>query len=69
MCSFKNKNLLKFKIDNINYKSNDSLSYSAFNELSNNYSKSRRVNKNPIKVLDAPALSDDFYLNLIDWSS
>jgi cell division cycle 20-like protein 1 (cofactor of APC complex) len=31
--------------------------------------KPRRVNKNPVKVLDAPALSDDFYLNLIDWSS
>jgi cell division cycle 20-like protein 1, cofactor of APC complex len=23
----------------------------------------------PFKVLDAPALQDDFYLNLIDWSS
>jgi cell division cycle 20-like protein 1 (cofactor of APC complex) len=23
----------------------------------------------PCKVLDAPALQDDFYLNLIDWSS
>jgi len=23
----------------------------------------------PSKVLDAPALQDDFYLNLIDWSS
>ena len=23
----------------------------------------------PTKVLDAPALYDDFYLNLIDWSS
>ena len=22
----------------------------------------------PCKVLDAPALQDDFYLNLIDWS-
>lgn len=38
------------------------------NELSNTYSKSRRINKNPCKVLDAPALTDDFYLNLIDWS-
>lgn len=56
-------------MDNSLYKSNDILTYSAFNELNNNYSKSRRVNKNPIKVLDAPALSDDFYLNLIDWSS
>ncbi|KAB2637353.1 protein FIZZY-RELATED 2-like [Pyrus ussuriensis x Pyrus communis] len=25
--------------------------------------------KAPQKVLDAPALQDDFYLNLVDWSS
>jgi cell division cycle 20-like protein 1 (cofactor of APC complex) len=29
----------------------------------------RKVNKMPCKVLDAPALQDDFYLNLIDWSA
>jgi cell division cycle 20-like protein 1, cofactor of APC complex len=29
----------------------------------------RKINKLPIKVLDAPALQDDFYLNLLDWSS
>jgi cell division cycle 20-like protein 1 (cofactor of APC complex) len=40
-----------------------------FSEITTNYTKSRRINKNPIKVLDAPALSDDFYLNLIDWSN
>lgn len=28
----------------------------------------RKINKFPIKVLDAPALQDDFYLNLVDWS-
>jgi cell division cycle 20-like protein 1 (cofactor of APC complex) len=28
----------------------------------------RKINKMPFKVLDAPALQDDFYLNLIDWS-
>lgn len=27
------------------------------------------MNKLPVKVLDAPALQDDYYLNLIDWSS
>lgn len=31
--------------------------------------KARKINKVPIKVLDAPALYDDFYLNLVDWSS
>lgn len=31
--------------------------------------KVRKIPKTPYKVLDAPALQDDFYLNLIDWSS
>jgi hypothetical protein len=29
----------------------------------------RRVAKAPFKVLDAPSLQDDFYLNLVDWSA
>lgn len=29
----------------------------------------RLVNKSPYKVLDAPELQDDFYLNLVDWGS
>ncbi|KAF5192185.1 Fizzy-related like [Thalictrum thalictroides] len=29
----------------------------------------RKVPKTPHKVLDAPSLEDDFYLNLVDWSS
>mmetsp|Transcript_33453 Transcript_33453/g.58616 ORF Transcript_33453/g.58616 Transcript_33453/m.58616 type:complete len:434 (+) Transcript_33453:8-1309(+) len=29
----------------------------------------RKISKSPYKVLDAPALQDDFYLNLVDWSS
>jgi len=28
----------------------------------------RRISKTPYKVLDAPSLQDDFYLNLVDWS-
>ena len=28
-----------------------------------------KIPKAPFKVLDAPALKDDFYLNLIDWSN
>lgn len=28
----------------------------------------RKILKVPFKVLDAPALQDDYYLNLIDWS-
>jgi cell division cycle 20-like protein 1 (cofactor of APC complex) len=30
--------------------------------------KTRKIPKIPFKVLDAPQLSDDFYLNLVDWS-
>lgn len=28
----------------------------------------RKIPKSPFKVLDAPSLKDDFYLNLVDWS-
>ena len=31
--------------------------------------KNRRVSKLPFKVLDAPNITDDFYLNLLDWSA
>ncbi|KAG7557499.1 WD40 repeat [Arabidopsis suecica] len=29
----------------------------------------RKILRSPYKVLDAPALQDDFYLNLVDWSA
>lgn len=45
------------------------------NDHNNSYSLSnpfaprgRKIAERPYKVLDAPALSDDFYLNLVDWS-
>ncbi len=31
--------------------------------------KLRSVCKTPYRVLDAPELAEDFYLNLVDWSS
>jgi cell division cycle 20-like protein 1, cofactor of APC complex len=31
--------------------------------------QTRTVAKQPYKVLDAPELKDDFYLNLVDWGS
>ena len=30
--------------------------------------KVRKISKKPYKILDAPNLQDDFYLNLLDWS-
>jgi len=34
--------------------------------INNDY---RKIAKTPFKVLDAPNLQDDFYLNLLEWSS
>lgn len=31
--------------------------------------RQRKISKVPCKVLDAPSLQDDFYLNLVDWGS
>jgi len=31
--------------------------------------RARKINKLPVKVLDAPSLQDDYYLNLLDWGS
>lgn len=30
--------------------------------------KMRKISKKPYKILEAPNLQDDFYLNLLDWS-
>ena len=38
-------------------------------ELAQHKQSQRKISKQPVKVLDAPALQDDYYLNLIDWSS
>ena len=29
----------------------------------------RYISQNPERILDAPELMDDFYLNLLDWNS
>lgn len=36
---------------------------------SNSSTKSRKISTQPERVLDAPGMVDDFYLNLISWSS
>jgi WD40 repeat protein len=35
---------------------------------SSDHSTSRKISRQPYKVLDAPLLQDDYYLNLLDWS-
>lgn len=37
--------------------------------LSSPKTKPRKISKTPFKVLEAPSIQDDFYLNLVDWSS
>ena len=73
------KNFVKFKSDK---KSTDRENHnpSYYSPLSLNFSENplfssivreppRKIAKLPYKVLDAPSLQDDFYLNLLDWSS
>ena len=31
--------------------------------------KQRKISKTPYKILDTPSSQDDFYLNLVNWSS
>lgn len=40
-----------------------------FEESSDNYNYSRKINAKPYKIIEANGLLDDFYLNLLDWSS
>lgn len=56
--------------------SHDSPSSSAFMPMSvhgkghlSQVKNTRKISKVPFKILDAPSLQDDFYLNLVDWSS
>jgi len=67
------KNLFRFKASpQISHDDAFSLSPVPFqnNELFNQPRKvPRKISKVPFKVLDAPQLQDDFYLNLTDWSS
>ena len=39
-----------------------------FKILNDSENKPRKISKKPYKILDAPNLQDDFYLNLLDWS-
>lgn len=52
----------------LNLHTRESAIYSP-NKYLNRKSIKRYIPSNPERVLDAPELKDDFYLNLIDWSS
>ncbi|KAF9676842.1 hypothetical protein SADUNF_Sadunf08G0045300 [Salix dunnii] len=69
-----NKNMLRFKTDHSGPNSPYSPSILGddgriSSESSTPPKPPRKVPKKPHKVLDAPSLQDDFYLNLVDWSS
>lgn len=65
---FKNSNILRYGNKQM-VASDSDLSNPFHISKSTQYLKVRKINKMPCKVLDAPALQDDFYLNLIDWSA
>lgn len=44
------------------------LSHSSQRLLRSPHKATRKISRIPFKVLDAPELQDDFYLNLVDWS-
>lgn len=65
--------LFKYKTEEKKRDYNTGSNFS-FGSLLNNYKNpsaepERKFNKIPFKILDAPGLMDDFYLNLVDWSS
>jgi WD40 repeat protein len=71
--SFENCNLLRYNDQAMNIENEETAREKALTlemnqKLSNFKNSNRKISKLPIKVLDAPALQDDFYLNLLDWS-
>jgi len=65
--------IFKFKTNNIpkenfyyNILNNQKNNNNSFND---NLYNIRKINSKPYKILNAPNLMDDFYLNLVDWSS
>jgi cell division cycle 20-like protein 1 (cofactor of APC complex) len=64
--------LLSFQSHEVNQPFRTSFDCSKFGlnyEFKKKPSAFRKIPKTPFKVLDAPNLQDDFYLNLVDWSS
>jgi cell division cycle 20-like protein 1 (cofactor of APC complex) len=67
-----NKNMLRYKKKPMTKKYggiSTTLDMNTDSYYKNDLKPTRKVSKLPFKVLDAPQLQDDFYLNLVDWSS
>uniref|UniRef100_A0A1B6DR46 Fizzy-related protein homolog n=2 Tax=Clastoptera arizonana TaxID=38151 RepID=A0A1B6DR46_9HEMI len=77
ICSLERKNLFQFSFPleaRQNIESTTPYSLSPVGPKSQKLLRSprkatRKISRIPFKVLDAPDLQDDFYLNLVDWSS
>lgn len=64
------RNLLRYKPSTPNFDNKENMPFEPFRLGSELPDMSvRKVSKVPYKVLDAPQLTDDYYLNLLDWSS
>ena len=70
---FQNRNLLRYSHTHVDPALQEINSSSVLGDLGkftvSTQKHTRKIPKVPYKVLDAPALQDDFYLNLIDWSA
>ena len=65
-------NILKknLKIDKKRNKNRSNLNFTDKIEIPKKcFNKFRKIRNTPFKVLDAPFLQDDYYLNVLDWSS
>ena len=62
------RTLFKFSSDPTGKENQNQMSELASEEIYSPLKSQRKIPKTPFKVLDAPALQDDFYLNLLDWS-
>ncbi|KAF7491395.1 Protein FIZZY-RELATED 2 [Sarcoptes scabiei] len=69
-----NRNVFRFRTKDIRSEPTSPYSLSPISLKSQKMLRSprkttRKISKMPFKVLDAPELQDDFYLNLVDWSN
>lgn len=70
----RNRNVFRFRSKEIRSEPTSPYSLSPISQKSQKMLRSprkitRKISKIPFKILDAPSLQDDFYLNLVDWSS
>ncbi|ESN90296.1 hypothetical protein HELRODRAFT_108549 [Helobdella robusta] len=73
LCS-ESKNLFQYRVNTASAADSSPYSLSPVTQKSQRLlhsprKQSRKVPRHPYKILDAPDLQDDFYLNLLDWSA